>query len=283
MDLPVGLRTCSLKDPDGCIAVNSTDKHGRVRSLRKFIDFLTTTFEVSEPCTRCGLKNTNRALGFLEEVTGTEIAARVTKTPIYQIVTKELLYSAVAGQTLMQARRVFVSMIPALETLVIDAQTPMYLRLYSWWMFLQCWCTLRFSDHRGINPTSVVSGSSLSAKLTWSKTIGADKSVASRPLIIDPCCYVVHQTWLQTGWDLLSREAPFDRDFKLPGPAAALSSCSKAELRYHAAHTVQGKVMGILPAFDGIMFTRRVPHYWTPHSGRDFPKTDRDYLGGFGR
>ena len=64
-------------------------------SVQKFIGFFSVTFDisypstvehftsylkmrVSEPCTRCALKNTNRALGFLEVITGTPHHSRMT-------------------------------------------------------------------------------------------------------------------------------------------------------------------------------------------------------------
>ena len=116
-------------------------------------------------------------------------------------------------------------------------------------MILQCWCTLRFSDHRGISPTSVtVQKTSLSATLRWSKTIGAGKATRSRPLVVDSSCYIHHSDWLSTGWLILFEAAPFSRDFLLPGPSKALTRCTKAGLRYDAAYALQSRLMCILPS-----------------------------------
>ena len=140
-------------------------------------------------------------------------------------------------------------MLPALETLVMVAQTLMYLRLYSWWMILQCWCTLRFCDHRGSSPASAtVQGSSLPATLSWSKTVGADSSRRSGPLVKGPCCYIHHAGWPSTGWRLLSESTLFTRDNFLPGPSKALAGRTKTEVRHDAACAIQSRVMRIHPA-----------------------------------
>ena len=220
----------------------------RVRSVQKFIGFLSVTFDisypstvehftsylkmsVSEPRTRCALKHANRALVVLEVVSGTPRHARMTAQPIYEKVCKEMLNAASPGRTLKQAPHIFVSMLPALETVVMDGQTPPYLRLYSWWMILQCWCTLRFSDHRGVSPSSATEReTSLSARLSWSTTTGADKDTGSRPLVVDSSCHIHHSDWLSTGWLILSEAAPFSRDFLLPTPSKALTGCTKGRI-----------------------------------------------------
>ena len=142
---------------------------------------------VSEPCNRRALENAHRALRFLEEVTGTQKEDKITALQIYEIIYQEHLSSAAPGQASKQALRFFVSIVSALERFVMDTDMAPFLRIYSWWILLQCWCTLRFSDHRGVNPKAVrVIGSSMTALLTWSKTIGTDKAVGSRPHIVTP-------------------------------------------------------------------------------------------------
>ena len=85
----------------------------------------------------------------------------------------------------------FVSMLRALEKVVTDLGMLTFVRVYAWWMLVQNWATLRFSDHRGIDPGAVVvSVYGFSAVLFRSKTIGAEKSVGSCSLTIAACCYV---------------------------------------------------------------------------------------------
>ena len=62
---------------------------------------------------------------------------------------RELLSAALPGQPAKQAPRILVSVLEAIETLVANTEVPPYLRVYGWWVLLQNWGTLRFSDHRG--------------------------------------------------------------------------------------------------------------------------------------
>ena len=281
----------------------------RVRGIRKFLTFVSSTFgvdfpssvehytsflqmRVSEPCTRCALKQSHMCIAFMEEVAGVQKSDRFTHTQLYEIIYSELLTSALPAQAVKQAPRLFVSIIMALEKYVADTAQPAYLRVYAWKLNLQCWCTLRFSDHRGIKPAMVrVKGGSLSASLSWSKTLGHDKPVRARPLVVDPCCFFAEPLWMSTGWQLLSAMAPFARDFLLPAPSAALTSCLRTELRYEVAYSLQGRLLSLLTDRNGFHLTRVAPQFWTPHSPRNFlpsaaaalgfTKADRDFLGGW--
>ena len=63
-------------------------------------------------------------------------------------------------------------MVQALEDTVVDETVRPYFRVYAWWLLLQCWATLRFSDHRGLVPDEKfeVKGNSLTTRLVRSKT-----------------------------------------------------------------------------------------------------------------
>ena len=189
----------------------------RVRGIRKFLNFTSSTFKVdflssidyytaylrmrvSEPCTQCALKQAHTCIVFLEEVTGIQKSERVTHTQFYEIIQK-LRTSHVSPK---QAPRLFVSILIALEKFIMKPDHTAYLRIYALWMLVQCWCSLRFSDHRGIRPSFVsIMGSSLTAQLTWSKTLGHDKPVRSRPLVVDLCCHLAEPLWMTTGWTLV--------------------------------------------------------------------------------
>ena len=92
----------------------------------------------------------------------------------------------------------YVTMLRALENVVADAGLLPFVRVYAWWVLIQNWGTLRFSDHRSIDPSSVgITSAGFSAILSRSKTIGTDKSIGSRPLTIAACCYISVPTWMQ--------------------------------------------------------------------------------------
>ena len=111
-----------------------------------------------------------------------------------------------------------------LKSVVTSPGTLPFVRIYAWWVLVQNWGTLRFSDHRGIDPSTVsIKDAEFSATLYRSKTIGADKAIGSRPLTIAACCYLVEPTWMQTGFSLLQLQAPYPRDYLLPSPTTGLT------------------------------------------------------------
>ena len=281
----------------------------RVRGVQKFLSWLAIHQEkvfpdsvsqlleflqvrLSEPCNRGSLKGSHRALVFLEETAGVPAAERLTNTQLYNVSYKELLSSASPARHAKQAPRVLVSILSALEGLVVGTEAAIYLRTFAWWLLLQNWATLRFSDHRGIEPNNVtIRAGSWRALLTRSKTIGADRSVVSRPLVVDPCCFTCHADWLTVGWGLLQQHAGYERDYLLPSPTTNLLGFRKKVLRYDTAFALQIRAFRSLRSSSGPLLFPTRSHFWTPHSGRAFlprattalgyPKTDRDYLGGW--
>ena len=281
----------------------------RVRHLRRFFSWLELTrgvrfpselsqltdylrVRLSEPCNRGALKNTNEAFGFYEQVTGTPEAERHTSKELYQVVYRELRSNALPGRPTKQAPRMPVMLLEALERLVLNSDAAPYLRVFAWWVLLQNWATLRFSDHRGLSPSDItVSGGEFIGKLTRSKTIGADKSIQSRPVVVSSCCYVVEPQWVQAGWKLLSRLADFPRDYLLPTPATNLGGVLRAELRYDTGFAILNRTLSAVRLKDGSEVPSALAVFWTPHSGRafmpsasaalNFPREERNFLGGW--
>ena len=161
-----------------------------------------------------------------EEMVGTPAQERLTRSALYGVIYRELLASAQPGRPSKQAPRMLSPKLFFLEQLVMNETSPMYLRVYSWWMLVQNWATLRFSDHRGLNPGEVTfREGSFHARLTRSKTIGQDKTITSKPLVTDACCFLSHREWLTRGWSLLQGMANFPRDYLMPAPASHCQSC----------------------------------------------------------
>ena len=180
--LGAGLRASTLRCQSPIakevFLVASHFSHRVVYSLEieHYTDYLKA--KLSEPCNRGALKSTNAAFVFFNEVTGTPETQRPTSRELYRVVFRELLSTALPGRPAKQAPRMLVSMLEALETLVASSDVAPYLRVYGWWVLLQNWGTLRFSDHRGLNPAQVtVSAAEFQATLTRSKTVGSDKNI----------------------------------------------------------------------------------------------------------
>ena len=260
------------------------------QTVEHYTDYL--RMRLSEPCNRGALKTAHHALVFLNELTGTQVQDRPTSTQLYSVIYRELLTAALPSRASKQAPRMLVSMLSALENVVLCQQVLPFVRVYAWWILVQNWATLRFSDHRGIDPSSVaVTGVAFSAVLSRSKTIGADKSIGSRPLTIAPCCFLSQPHWMQTGFSLLQHLAPFPRDFLLPSPAANLEGAITREMRYETGYGLQNRVLLHLREGESQLHIPGTTQFWTPHSGRaflpsatallGFEKSDRDFLGGW--
>ena len=214
------------------------------------------------------------------------------QSPLYTVIYKEILSSALPGRAKKQAPRMLISMIAALEKVVVGSGAPPYFRIFAWWLLLQNWGTLRFSDHRGIIPSEAsLQSDGFLAKLTRSKTLGADRDLQSRPVVVDAACFVVEESWMKHGWELLQTLADFPRDYLMPCPSSSFLGCIKKELRYDTAFAVQHRVLSTLSTGEKQMFQNVMPQFWTPHSGRTFlpsaaaalgiDKAERDYLGGW--
>ena len=202
----------------------------RVRAIRKFLQWLHLAHDIrypqtvehcteylsvrlSEPCNWGALKSTHHSLVFLNDLTGTQVQDRPTSNQLCIVIYKELLAAALPGRPSKQAPRMYVTMLRALENVVTDAGLLPFVRVYAWWVLIQNWGTFRFSDHRCIDPSSVViTSAGFSAVLSRSKTIGTDKSIGSRPLTLAACCYISVPTWMQEGFTLLQQLALLPRD-----------------------------------------------------------------------
>ena len=144
----------------------------RVRLLRNYFSWLAATHEVSyptslehfvgflrarasEPANRGALRNVNRTFTFLHEVTGTEQVNRLTATHLYDAVYREILASCELGRPVKQPLRFLVGLLALVEDFVTTVSNPANMRMYGWWVLLQSWGTMRFSDHRGLSPADI--------------------------------------------------------------------------------------------------------------------------------
>ena len=279
----------------------------RVRTIRKFLVWLGAEHTLpypdnylrlieymqvrhSEPCPRGSLKLVHVAFVFMEELAG--VRERFTDVPLYASARKELMASSPPTSESKQAHRYPIIVLAALEEFFADSCQPVYLRIFAWWLMLQSWGTLRFSDHRGLEPINLrIEGGSLLAKLTRSKTLGSDKPVSSRLVVVDREAYVRNSSWLADGLHLLRLQAPFERDYLLPAPSDNFAGVRMRELRYDTAFGIQSRIISQLCYRGQKLFNFVFPHYWSPHSGRNFLPTaaaslgftapDRNLLGGW--
>ena len=172
-------------------------------------------------------------------MTCTQEPQKLTKTELFQLMSKEISVSAESGRRTKQVPPMFLSVIAGLEKLVVSQSAAPYVRIFAWWICLQHWGTLRFSDHRGIFPSSArFRGIDCSTVLSHSKTLGKDKQVQSRPVVVDGIAFLTAPERLRVGWDLLRQIAENPRDYLLPSPSSCLRGCLRSELRYQTGSAV---------------------------------------------
>ena len=81
---------------------------------------------------------------FLEEITAIPEQERLTDSSVYFLAKKELLAGALPGSFPKQAPRFPSAVLAALEDVVSGRSAVLFYRIYSWWILVQCWGTLRF-------------------------------------------------------------------------------------------------------------------------------------------
>ena len=200
-----------------------------------------------------------------------ELEDKLTDTAMDSVSLKELMAQASPEMAPRQAPRFPTILLAAMEDMVLSADTPLFMRVLSWWLLVQSWGTLRFDDHRGLLPRDFkVSETGLLAKLRRSKVSGPDKRLNFRVVVIHSSAYVQYNNWLSVGWELLRKDAPHERDYLLPAPYNNFRVFKTKELKYATAFAFQSQVIS-LASYRGLrIFQGNTGHYYTPHSGRNF-------------
>ena len=119
-------------------------------------------------------------------------------------------------------------------------------------------------------------GNSLTTRLLRSKTIGSDKTVTSRSVVVSQNCFVKRSEWLSCGWALLKQHADYPRDYLLPMPSGNYKGCVRRELRYDTAQVgrlqIKATATSVSPESriahvqkPGYSALTNCMQYWTPH------------------
>ena len=201
-------------------------------------------------------------------------AARLTVRPRYSNLLAELLSQTKPGAEPRQAPRPVVKVLEAIERTVVDYREPVFICLYAWFHLLQTWCSLRFDDHRGLEPGLLrISETSLMGVLTRSKTHGPDKRIQRKPVFLEKSCWFEVKNWCDVGFDLLQELAPYERDYMLPSPGPNYGGIGEAEMSYDAGLATTSSLHRGLVAEGQRLLDPALCVYWTPHSPRSFMAT----------
>ena len=135
----------------------------RVRAAKKYLSWLAVSADVAFPDTgrsphgllgqpAVGALQQGRSHGSTPVYGVAGVEEKLTTNALYTLVYRELLSTDQPGRVPKLTLRYPATALESLETLVLEEGAAFYLRVYSWWVLLQCWDTLRFADHRGLSP-----------------------------------------------------------------------------------------------------------------------------------
>ena len=204
---------------------------------------------------------------FLEAMAGVSPQDRFTDSQLYNVLYQELLVAAFPASPAKHTPRVLTDMLVALEHLVVCAQTPRSFLVFAWWLLIQNWARLRFSDHGSILPSSVktrrVFQHSSPGQRPWARTAQSplDRS-SSIAVAVWPspggcrkggACSKTWQTTRGTTSSLF--------------PSSNGHGCRRRELSYDTASAMQNRVLRRVRLGDEPLFCVPPPH----DSGRRTP------------
>ena len=233
-------------------------------------------------------------LTFIERSCGTPVAEAFSARPEVRAAAEEAKLQGSGGEARQrrEARRFPVVFLAALEEITVDEEARRYVRLAAWLKAVQIWAALRFDDHRGLAPESLLMGvPGLTGALTRTKTSGAGKKREVLNIFVSPEAYVRCASWLQVGWKLWD-DLPKNRDFFLGVPTADLSGMRLVEAKYSDGVAITRALLAaaVSPAGGGLVVVPELFVAWSEHSPRacmpsgagcfsEFPKDWVDMLG----
>ena len=104
--------------------------------------------------------------------------------------------------------------------------------MVAWYKLVRVWASLRFDDHRGLDPRSLMlTSTGWSGTLTQTKTSGAGKAREELPLFVSASAYLARAGWFSAGWGLWSAVDP-SRDYFLSVPQPHLEGMRAIEAKY---------------------------------------------------
>jgi len=234
------------------------------------------------------------SVAFEEKAGGIRLAGRHTQSAIWQAALRDAEVRLQDGAPpAKQAPRFPLSLVAALERLVVDPAYPMYKRLVAWVRLVKVWAALRSGDTEAVDPASLRwTASGMEGLLDRTKTSGPGKRILHLPFFVRADAYLHNPNWLKIGLDLLASEASFRRDYLLPRPAAGYQSVVR-QMATYSDRAAYGRAIladAPLPPHDRpSKITRSAALFWTEHSERNFlvsaaavlgfSKEKRDYLG----
>jgi len=201
----------------------------------------------------------------------------------------------------LQAPRLPLVVVAALENLVVSQTVPEGIRVVAWTRLVKTYGTLRADDLKRLRPQDVsLRAAGLTGTLTQTKTSGAGRKVRSLPLFVPRVAFLIQPDWLEAGWDLWKVVGPPGRDYFLPRLGADLAHFEDTPASTHDMTVLNRAVLTYLAApvrgasgrwGEGArpLVAEAMVDGWSGHSERatlpsllaamGVPKSERDPLG----
>ena len=207
----------------------------------------------AEPCGPSVPSAVYRTLIFMEyaaELEETQMihASSVIKNALEEI---NLTLAESTGDIRRRASAFPVSVVRAMEKLVVDKEELPYARGLAWYKLVKIWTCCRYSDTTGMPADSVRwSAGGVKGRLERTKTTGPGKRVWSMPVHVSEDAWIDEPRWLFDGlklWDEMSRAANLrDRDYFLAKPNGNLDGIVPHMARYQDAVQASQMLFGML-------------------------------------
>ena len=234
-----------------------------------------------------------KAINWFEKVAGLDESSIVTSSraviQIRDYITEQLSKDSPPPR---RAPRYPAVVIEALERMVLDPAVLLCLRVLAWCKLLKIWGGLRYDDLQKIKPGELhLTNGRLTTLLRVTKTSGPGKRVQELPVCVSEQAFVWSAKWIPTGFDLLKRNADFDRDYLIPRFAEDWKGFRKKYATYAdmTAYSTYLRKTLIRSSDWEMLIPEDLATFWTEHSERaTFPTgiamlgvqtTDRNLIG----
>ena len=164
------------------------------------------------------------ALTWIEARAGLEDGSKLCRSEgLKKSMEKAIMDAEDGSSEKTRAPRLPVVVVAGLERAVYDERLPVCLRIVAWARLLKVFGALRSGDLQRIDPAEVeLQEGGLTARLLRTKTSGAGKKVKDLKLFVPTSAWICTEGWLEEGYGLWRRAAPWPRDHFLPRPTADL-------------------------------------------------------------
>ena len=181
-----------------------------------------------------------------------------------------------------RAPRYPVVMMEAFEHIVEDETLRVGFRLVAWIKLVKLWASLRWDDVQRIVPKELkYYGGRMTTVLRSSKTTGPTKRAQELPVCVSEHAYIANTLWLKTGFDLLKKFAPFERDYLLPKLNLEWSGFRRVMATYNDISSYSARLRRKLKRpgeLEPVAHPILAP-FWTEHSERATVPTGLALLG----